>query len=89
VVMVSNTVDEANPYSQQGGFLAGIREHNEVIRKVCAEQGALFVDLDAKFPKGDALPPGGLFADPVHNNPAGSEIKARIIADGLLAGLLH
>lgn len=90
VVMVSNTIDEANPFVlAEPGLIDGIREHNEVIRKVCAEQGALFIDLDAKFPKGNAVPPGGLFVDPVHNNPAGSELKARIIADGMVAGLLH
>ena len=90
VVMVSNTIDEANPFTQkEPGFLAGIREHNEVIRKVCSEHGALFIDLDARFPKGADLPDGGLFVDIVHNNARGSEIKARIIADGLLAGLLH
>jgi lysophospholipase L1-like esterase len=89
VVMVSNTVDEANEYNRKDpAFLGGIREHNEVIRKVCAEQGALFIDLDAQYPKGKAVPAGGLFGDPVHNNARGSEIKARIIADGLLAGLI-
>ncbi|HEX5009713.1 MAG TPA: SGNH/GDSL hydrolase family protein [Planctomycetota bacterium] len=89
VVMVSNTIDEANPYLREdASFLPGIREHNEVIRKVCSEHGALFVDLDAKFPKGADVPEGGLFVDIVHNNPRGSEIKARIIADGILAGLL-
>jgi len=89
VVMVSNTLDEANPYLRDDpAFLAGIREHNDVIRKVCEEHGTLFVDLDAQFPKGGDVPEGGLFVDLVHNNARGSEIKARIIADGLLAGLL-
>jgi lysophospholipase L1-like esterase len=63
-------------------------ETNGVIREVCQQTGALFVDLDAAYPKGAAVPPGGLFIDPVHNNPAGAQIKARIIADAMLKGLL-
>jgi lysophospholipase L1-like esterase len=87
VVMVSNTVDEQNPHTPSD-LLEGMAEHNRVIRDVCAGHGAQFIDLDAAYPKGADVPAGGLFADPVHNNPAGSLLKARIIADGLLAGLL-
>jgi lysophospholipase L1-like esterase len=87
VVMVSNTADERNP-NTPADMLAGLAEHNRVLREVCAEHGAQFIDLDAAYPKGADVPEGGLFADPVHNNAAGSRIKARIVADGLLAGLL-
>ncbi len=87
VVMVSNTVDATNPYLPSD-MLAGMAETNGVIREVCAAQHALFIDLDAQFPKGDQIPAGGLFVDIVHNNPAGSALKARIIADALLKDLL-
>lgn len=87
VVMLSNTVDEGNPYTT-ADFLEGMAEHNRVIREVCAEHGAQFIDLDAAYPKGADVPAGGLFADIVHNNAAGSRLKARLVADGLLAGLL-
>ncbi|HEX5009714.1 MAG TPA: SGNH/GDSL hydrolase family protein [Planctomycetota bacterium] len=90
VVMVSITVDESSPKNiDNPGFLAGIAEHNDVIRSVCAAHGAIFIDLDALYPKGANVPPGGLFGDPIHNNARGSEVKARIIASGLLASVLH
>jgi lysophospholipase L1-like esterase len=87
VVMVSNIFDASNKFTPPD-FPGGMAETNGVIRDVCGETGALFVDLDAKFPKGDQVPPGGLFVDPVHNNPAGAQIKARIIADAMLKDLL-
>jgi hypothetical protein len=88
VVMVSNTVAEDDPACWPD-FLEGIAEHNRVVREVCAAEGALFVDLDAVFPKGERVPPGGLFRGLAHNNPAGAELKARAIADALLASLLR
>lgn len=66
----------------QAPLIDGIVEQNEVMKRVAAAQGALLIDLAAQFPKGD------YFDDPVHNNPAGAKEKARIIADGLLAGPL-
>ena len=64
-------------------FMDAVAEHNQVMREVADEQGALFIDLDQQFPQGRAL-----FQDPVHLNDKGTVIKARIIADGLLKGLL-
>ena len=87
VVMVSNTVDATNKFTTPE-FLAAMAEHNAVIREVCAQHDAQFVDLDAAYPKGADVPPGGLFEDIVHNNAAGSRLKARIVADALLADLL-
>jgi hypothetical protein len=46
------------------------------------------VDLAAAWPHGAAIPRDGLFVDAVHNNPAGAQLKARIIADALLKDLL-
>ncbi len=87
VVMVSNTVDEGGKWTP-ADLMPGMAEHNAVIREVCAQHGALFIDLDAVYPKGADVPEGGLFIDPVHNNAAGSRLKARIVADALLADLL-
>jgi lysophospholipase L1-like esterase len=90
VVMVSNVVDESNPAKDPifPIFLAGMVETNQVVQQVCKETGSLFVDLDASWPKGAQAPPGRLFVDQVHNNPAGAQIKARIIADAMLKDLL-
>jgi lysophospholipase L1-like esterase len=83
-------VDESNPAKDPTVpiFLACMVETNQVVRQVCEETDSLFVDLDASWPKGAQAPPGRLFVDPVHNNPAGAQIKARIIADAMLKGLL-
>lgn len=87
VVMVSNTVDHSNPYAT-AAFLEAMAETNRAVRDACERTGSLFIDLDAAFPKGGAYPEGGLFVDPVHNNARGAELKARIVADALLAGPL-
>jgi lysophospholipase L1-like esterase len=84
VVLVSNVIDDNNEYvRKEPSFVRGIAEHNGVVRDVAAEQGALFVDLAAVYPRDEQL-----FVDPVHNNPRGSEIKARLIADALVKDLL-
>jgi len=86
VVLVSNVTADSSPYMKPKEFQAlvdGIAEHNGVVRDVAQEQGALFVDLAAVYPHDREL-----FVDPVHNNPAGAEVKARIIADALVKDLL-
>jgi lysophospholipase L1-like esterase len=80
-IFVTSICDPKNQYTTHE-FEAGIAEQNEVMKQVAAEQGALLVDLAAAYPGGD------FFVDSVHNNAAGAQEKARIIADGLLAGLL-
>jgi lysophospholipase L1-like esterase len=64
-------------------YVVGVDEHNRAMRVVAEQQGALFIDLAARFPQDQ-----GLFVDVVHLNEAGTAAKARIIADGLLDGLL-
>lgn len=91
VVLVSNVTADSDPYMPPADFaamVAGIAEHNGVVRDVAQAQGALFVDLAAAWPHGAAIPQGGLFVDAVHNNPRGAQLKARIIADALLKDLL-
>jgi lysophospholipase L1-like esterase len=83
VVLVSCTYDAANEYMLKlPEFGAGIQEHNQVVKAVAQEQGALFIDMAASFTG------AGQFADAVHMNPAGSRQMARRIAEGLLQGLL-
>jgi lysophospholipase L1-like esterase len=85
-VLVTNVAADTSAYSppeQYKNFLAGLAEHNGVVKDVAQEQGALLVDLAASYPHGEVL-----FTDDVHNNPRGSEIKARIIADVLAKDLL-
>jgi lysophospholipase L1-like esterase len=83
-VFVSFAADEQGEYSSQG-LTDAMKEHNAVMRAVAEEQGALFIDLYARFPQGEDLFHTG---DPVHLNARGTRVKARIIADGLLEGLL-
>lgn len=91
VAMVGNVFNpERNPYVAEEdarAYAENIRETNAVLREVCAATGALYVDLPAAWP-GPQDAPGPLFADLVHNTPAGSALKARVVADALLAGLL-
>ena len=86
-VLVSFAAKGPDPDSAPG-LLAGIAEHNDVIRDVCREHSVPYVDLDG------ALSRDGTFAvsargdpDPVHLNPKGTLEKARIIAEGLLPHL--
>lgn len=64
------------------GLAAGIREHNEVIREVCAEQQVPCLDF---APLMEQRP--DLWQDAVHVTPAGAEVKARLIAQELLGQL--
>ena len=82
IVLATVVCDPENQYSEEL-MVQAIAEQNEVMKQVAAEQGALLVDLAAVYPE------GGFFADPIHNNAAGAKEKARIIADGLLQGLLR
>lgn len=91
VVMVGNVFNLArNPYVAEQdarAYADNIRETNAVVREVCAATGALYVDLPASWPAPQDEPEP-LFADLVHNTPAGSLLKARVVAEALLAGLL-
>jgi lysophospholipase L1-like esterase len=78
VVLVSCACD---PEQSPPGLAEGIAQHNEVVREVAAQQGATFVDMAAKFQR------DGQFVDAVHVNPEGAQQMARIIADGMLAGI--
>ncbi|MDG2150137.1 MAG: GDSL-type esterase/lipase family protein [Planctomycetota bacterium] len=64
------------------GLAAGIREHNEVIREVCAEQQVPCLDFAPLMEQG-----GELWQDAVHVTPAGAEVKAQLIAQELLGQL--
>ncbi|MHC5211571.1 MAG: SGNH/GDSL hydrolase family protein [Planctomycetota bacterium] len=83
-VLVNFVADEQGVHSTQE-LTEAMAEHNAVMRSVAEEQGALYIDLHAQFPQGQDLFHTG---DPVHLNARGTRVKARIIADGLLKGLL-
>jgi lysophospholipase L1-like esterase len=81
-VFVSFAVDEQGEHTRSE-YVQAAAEHNVVLREVAERQGALFIDLQPEFPQGQ-----GYFQDAVHLNERGTPVKARIIADGLLKGLL-
>jgi lysophospholipase L1-like esterase len=81
VVMVSCVSDPA-PEADDPALVAGIVEHNGVVRDVAAEQGALFIDMAARYQG------AGQFTDLVHMNDEGSLQMARLVAEGLLKGTL-
>ncbi len=62
---------------------SGIREHNDVIRSVCAEQGLPCIDFAPKMAQADEL-----WRDAVHVTSEGSVLKAKLIAEEL-AGFLQ
>lgn len=57
---------------------AGIREHNGVMRALCTERGLDLVDFAPRMTLTREM-----FRDQVHVTPAGSALKARLIAEGL------
>lgn len=79
-VFVSTTCDKNSTFDLEV-MVRFIAEHNRVMSEVATDQGAIFIDLAPEFPQ------AGTFHDPVHLNPRGTAIKARIIADGLLESL--
>jgi lysophospholipase L1-like esterase len=82
VVFVSCTWDPTNKFAiADKDMVDGLREHNQVVKEVAAQQGASFIDLAA------AYRPEGQFTDVVHMNAAGSAQMARLIAAGLLQQL--
>jgi lysophospholipase L1-like esterase len=79
------------PYSADAGGLgsvwlelleAGTGEHNEVIRAVAEEEGALLADPAAVFAS-DPAEHAKHFSDYVHLRPGGNRVKALLIADVL------
>jgi len=67
----------------------GTDEHNELMREVAMEEGALLADASLKF-SSDPGEHAKLFADYVHLKPAGNRVKALLIADALQrAGLFR
>jgi len=61
-------------------YAEGIRQHNAALREVAAKEGVLLVDLAKRFPQERRL-----FSGPVHMVEAGNRLKAKIIAEALLA----
>ena len=84
-IVLSTVVCDPHGPNSEALMVDAIAEQNQVMKQVAAEQGALLIDLAAAYPQGDFFAEG----DPIHNNEAGAKEKARIIADGLLAGLLQ
>jgi lysophospholipase L1-like esterase len=65
-------------------FWAGILEHNQIMRELAREHGALLVDLEAESRRArELLEPH--FIDMVHVDPEGNRLKALRIAQCLLA----
>ena len=79
------------PYSVDAGGLAGVwlellgagtEEHNEVMRAVAEEEGALLADAAAVFSL-DPAEHDKFFLDYVHLRSAGNRVKALLVADAL------
>lgn len=84
-IVLATVICDAGGINSEPLLVDSIAEQNQVMKQVAAEQGALLIDLAAAYPQGDFYAEG----DPIHNNAAGAKEKARIIADGLLQGLLQ
>lgn len=68
---------------------AGTAVHNQLMREVAMEEGALLADASLEF-SSDPGEHAELFADYVHLKPAGNRVKALLIADALQrAGLFR
>jgi lysophospholipase L1-like esterase len=79
------------PYSVEAGGIGrpwlellgiGTEEHNEIIRGVAYEEGALLADAAFAF-QSDPEEHDGFFIDYVHLRPGGNRVKALLIADAL------
>jgi lysophospholipase L1-like esterase len=57
------------------GYRRGIAQHNEIIRRICAERAAGLIDLDRLMPRDIDK-----FSDPIHMTVAGNRLKAELIA---------
>lgn len=85
------------PYSDEaGGFERewvevlgrGTREHNEIMRRVSEEEGALLADAASTFAE-DAAGHESFFRDYVHLSPKGNRVKALSILDALLRARVY
>lgn len=85
-VLVTSATSPHDASLQQAAYnaelRAGIAEHNDVVRAVCAATGAPLVDIVPAMP-GQA----DHWADLVHNTAKGSAARAALIAEGLLPHL--
>lgn len=87
LVLVTMPYDPEEAYRADGrkqAWAAGVDQHNAIVRELCAERGALLVDVAAEA---EARPDAAarLFVDQIHTNRAGERLKVERIADALLA----
>lgn len=80
VVFVTCVWDPKNAYLEPH-VIAGLEEHNVVVREVAATHGDLLVDLPVHFQ------PAGQFVDPIHMNVEGSAQMGRLIGEAISKAL--
>jgi len=61
-------------------LLEGLKRHDEVIREVAEEEGALLIDLSPDFPKDVDH-----YMSPIHHSDTGEELVATRVRDALIA----
>jgi lysophospholipase L1-like esterase len=67
-------------------FRVGMEEHNQILRRLCQENGWLLADAASSFPQSPDLDSEEPFLDLVHLRPVGNDAKAKLVAAALLAG---
>jgi lysophospholipase L1-like esterase len=77
-VLVTGPLRQASSWDS---MTIGVREGNEALRRVADRTRTPLIDLASGFPEDATLFHPG---DPMHTNAAGSALKARRIADGLI-----
>lgn len=89
-IVMTQPQDEQRAQGRHADHLiALVEEHNELVRELAREEGALLVDLDAQARAlGEAR--RQLFVDHVHMTPDGRKLKAAAVAQALLqSGVLE
>lgn len=68
---------------EYSAFFKGIEQYNEIVRKVAKEEAVCLVELERAFPKDPSY-----YIDFIHHNDEGHRIKAEIIGNTILNGVL-
>lgn len=62
----------------EGGYRRGLAEHTQIVIALAQKTGAGLIELHKSTPRDKFL-----FADPIHMNAAGNEVKGKLVAEAL------
>jgi len=62
----------------EGGYRRGLSEHTEIQIRLAREKSVGLIELHKSTPREQRL-----FADPIHMNVAGNEVKGRLVAEAI------